>query len=163
MSGKIAKEILILILLCVVVIFVLGILLYDFIPGKDEKIKSVEYKTDQSVSEVLDEIKANTGIDIQEKSDVPLKSYSIEASDLDIYASENSYESGKIDPFAESSAPADESFKTTATKATATENQSNIFLNIENKVEETATKEETKNTVSNNVSEGKFFEKSNSK
>lgn len=108
MDGKIAKEAFIIILLLIVVMFVLGILLYDFIPGKKQNIKSVEYVAEDSVNNVLKEIEESTGIDIQgNSSEVPLKSYSIESQDLEAYASENSYESGKSDPFAEESNPAE--------------------------------------------------------
>ena len=141
---------------------------------------------------VLNEIKENTGVDIQESTDVPLQSYSIDASDLDVYASENSYESGKSDPFAETADPVEAIFKTTTTVGNTVNTQSknsvgntteNITLsekieNVvdENKVTETIEeKEETKvePSVKNNIktetndstskTQGVFFEKANQK
>jgi len=158
MEGRIVKEIFIVVLLFIVVLFVLGILLYDFIPGKKENIKSVEYVADNSVQDVLDEIKENTGVDVKEQnSDVPLKSYSIDSGDLDVYASENSYESGKSDPFAETSEPADSSFEKKITNANTSNTQSsNDTKKDEKKKEEvvnnivvtnTATVSETKQEV----------------
>ena len=149
MKNGIPKEILIMVLLLVVIIFVLVLLLYDFIPGKNENIKSVEYIAENSVSDVLEEIKENTGVDVQEKnSDMPLKSYSVDGNDLDVYASENSYESGKSDPFAEESKPAEASIKTTKQN---TEKQNQVEINTVKKEEK---KEETekKDNIANNIS-----------
>ncbi len=150
MEGKVAKEALIIVLLLIVVLFVLGILLYDFIPGSKENIKSVEYVAEDSVSNVLKEIEDNTGIDLQgNSSDVPLKSYSIGSEDLEEYASDNSYESGKSDPFAEESNPAEK-----ITRAVPTETkkeQEKTTKEIETKKEEKESvvpKAEVANTTS---------------
>ncbi len=130
MNSKLAKEIIIFALLLVVVLFVLFVLLYDFIPGKKESIKSVEYVAENSVSEVLEEIKENTGVDVQAKNqETPLKSYSVEAEDLDVYASENSYESGKSNPFDEETNPAEEIHRTTTNANIKTTQSSNLSKN----------------------------------
>ena len=76
--------------------------------AKNLRIEELKQITNyEKTKQVLNEIQESTGIDVQEKnSNMPLKSYSIEANDLDIYEAENYYESGKSDPFAENSDPA---------------------------------------------------------
>ena len=140
------KELLIILLLIVVIVFVLIVLLYDFIPGKKENIKSVEYIAENSVSDVLEEIKENTGVDVQARdSDIPLKSYSVDANDLNVYASENSYESGKSDPFAENASKVETTLKTTTENA----------KEPEKKVQSDSKTEKPENTVKNDVTEKK--------
>lgn len=108
MNKKLVKELFIIALLSIVVIFILGILFYDYIPI-DQKITSVKYVADENVVSTIDEIKSNSGEDItQDKNDSLLQSYTIDKDDLSGYASDNSYESGKVDPFAEDSEPVDE-------------------------------------------------------
>lgn len=187
MNNKIVKEALIIVLLILVILFAVGILFYDCMSADVDKVVSVEYETDSNVNEVLTEIEANSGVDVKNSnSNSLLKSYSINAEDLSIYASENSYESGKKDPFAESSETID-SFVTTTTKGgTATNSQtSNKITKTEdekenkttnppvNTVTSAGTKTESKdkvvnNTVVNNVKNsssttGTFFENKNSK
>lgn len=102
MNSKFAKEIFIMILLFIVVVFTIGILFYEFMPSNDEKLSSIEYLQSDNVKEVLAEIQANTGIDNSEdNTNSLLKSYSVNKEDLSGYQSENYYESGKKDPFAE--------------------------------------------------------------
>lgn len=138
MNNKILRESLIIFLLVLVIMFTLGILFYDYIPTTKEEIGSVEYITDENVEQVLDEIQTNSGIDI--KSDVidsPLKSYTITAEELNVYASENYYESGKKDPFAEYSDPIEETVRTTTTSGSSNNSQlSNPIYTEEPKKEE---------------------------
>lgn len=187
MKSKLAKELLILALLLVVILFVLFVLLYDFVPGKKESIKSVEYVAENTVSEVLDEIKENTGVDVQKKdSETPLKSYSVESEDLNVYASENSYESGKSNPFDEEAKPAEEIHRTVTNQNTSsskkeepkqevkqekketttvntsvantTETTSTNISKADNTKSNTVKKEETKNETKKETSTGSFFE-----
>jgi len=51
MGSKIAKEIFIIVLLLIVVLFTIGILFYEFIPSKNENISSSKYTpTDKVVA-----------------------------------------------------------------------------------------------------------------
>lgn len=138
MNNKMLRESLIIFLLVAVIIFSLGILLYDYIPTTKEEISSVEYVTDENVEQVLNEIQTNSGIDI--KSDVidsPLKSYTITPEELNVYASEKYYESGKKDPFAEYSDPIEETVRTTVTSGNSNNSQlSNPIYTEEPKKEE---------------------------
>lgn len=140
MNKKLVKELFIIALLSIVVIFILGILFYDYIPI-DQKITSVKYVADENVVSTIDEIKSNSGEDItQDKNDSLLQSYTIDKDDLSGYASDNSYESGKVDPFAEDSEPVDE--KVTMHKVNG------ITTNSQNaNVKNTVKKETVKNIV----------------
>jgi hypothetical protein len=186
MNNKIIKELIIILLLFIVIIFVMGILFYNFIPSNAEEFSSVDYVTSDDVNTILDEIEANSGVNIKnEDSNSLLKSYTITKEDLNEYASENSYESGKKDPFSESSETVESVVTTQTTEVQATQNQvSNPYNSlVENqgteekeeteKTEEAKeikaeTKTETKveakeETKESSSTTGTFFEKANSK
>lgn len=178
MNSKVLKELFIIILLLMVILFVLGILFYDYIPKGNELINSPKYVADEDVLSTIDEIKANSGDNItEEKNNSLIKSYSIDKNDLTEYASDKSYESGKKDPFAEVSEPVEETVTTQKTGATTNNSQTsnpiktdetkeNKNQSVSNKVEakNNTTKESEKNTVEKtNSTTGTFFEKKNSK
>lgn len=193
MNTKLIKEIFIYILLFMVIIFTIGLLFYDCIPQNSESIESVQYAADKEVAEALQQIKANSGLNATEDSkDSLLKSYSIGKEDLSEFASENYYESGKKDPFAEYTTPVEEEVVKTVTttgsvnnvqadnkvqdtKGTATNTVTNTVTNtaantVANTISSTSTsnnKNETaKNTTKEEVKEsstGTYFEKKNSK
>lgn len=170
--SKVVRELFIIILLCMIVIFTIGLLFYDCIPHKNEKIQSIEYVADENVTNTIEQIEVNGGSDTtKDKEDSLLKSYSIGKDDLTEFASENSYETGKKDPFAEYSNTVEEEVIKTVTSVNPTNN-----VQTNNKVEK------TKNTISNTSvaneenklqnttkekvkesSEGKYTEKKNSK
>lgn len=151
--SKLIKEIFIILLLCMIVIFTIGLLFYDAMPHKSEKIESIEYVADKNVTEAIKQIESNTGSDTTNDKDASLlKSYSIKKEDLNEYASENYYETGKKDPFAEYSSPVEEE----AVKTIISGNSTNV--QSENKNVDNVTKEEVKKS-----SEGNYTEKKNSK
>ena len=125
MNNKIVKEVFIIVLLFIVIMFCLGILFYDSMSVNTKDIVSVKYQTSDSVNGVLTEIQDNSGVDVKKQtSNSILQSYSIDADDLKLYAEDNSYESGKKDPFAETSETIDERVTTTTKPGTATTSQS---------------------------------------
>lgn len=179
MNKKIVKEVFIMILLILVILFVIGLLFYDLIPFKED-ITSVEYKPDEEVLKAVEEIQGNTN-QVTSNEDALLKSYSIDKEDLNIYANQKSYESGKQDPFAEYSEPIEETTRTeTASGIPNNANNNNSQIVFENS-EETQSdikqssnsqnvvkNEENKNEVENTLNEensttGTFFENKNSK
>lgn len=124
MSNKMFKEIIIIFLLIVVIIFTMRILFYDSITEDVDDIIEAQYATSDTVEEVLKEIKENGGNEVKPNtSDSLLKSYSITADDLTGFASDKYYESGKKDPFSESSEKIDEHVTTTVQTGTATNSQ----------------------------------------
>jgi hypothetical protein len=169
--SKVIKEVFIILLLCMVVIFTIGLLFYDCIPQKNEKIESIEYIADKSVTNTIEQIKENSNADITNNEDGSLlKSYSIKKEDLQKFVSENYYETGKKDPFAEYADPVEEEIVKKVTIApNATNLEANKFETKENK-EKTETKKETllkeENTTKEEIKEsttGKYIEKKNSK
>lgn len=182
MNNKIVKEAFIILLLFIVIMFCLGILFYDSMSVDTDDIVSVKYETSDNVNNVLTEIQNNSGVDVtKQTSNSVLQSYSIGAEDLTVYASDNSYESGKKDPFAETSESIDEVVTTTTKTGTTTNSQTSNPVKVENKVVEkenvveekkasNTVKSTVQNTIKNTVSKektessvGTFFEDKNSK
>ena len=94
---SIIKEISIILLLCLAICLVLGVIFYDYIPTNKVVPSTVEaYKTSNTIK---DEIS-------QEILDYPKQNITLEItdSDLTLYRQENSYDSGKANPFAPASA-----------------------------------------------------------
>ena len=157
MSNKMFKEIIIIFLLIVVIIFTMRILFYDSITEDVDDIIDVQYATSETVEEVLKEINEKGGNEVKPNtSDSLLKSYSITAEDLTGFASDKYYESGKKDPFAESSEKIDEHVTTTVQTGTATNSQTSNPIKNTNTIKNsnTVTSEEVKkdtNTVKNTI------------
>lgn len=184
MNHKMVRESLIIILLFIVILFAIGILFYDAIPASQEQITSVQYSTEQNVNDVLQEIQANSGVKNNNSSSL-LKSYSVNANDLNFFASDKSYESGKKDPFAENSETVEQVVTTTSkggnvsnsqsankyvenpfnnniqkntvTNTTVVNKETNIVKNDKTNLETITNKTESSSTT------GTFFEKENSK
>lgn len=87
------KEIFIILLLCVAIVLILGIVLYDYIPINKEIPKAEAYVTPNDVKEELNE-------NIIQQNDVTIVTYEVTDSDLNIYKQTGSYEEGKANPFA---------------------------------------------------------------
>lgn len=158
MNSKILREIIIILLLIIVIIFAFGVLFYDCISADRDSIYSVEYVTDNNTNEVLGEIQKNSGVDIENESSASiLKSYSIGEEELYIYETQKSYESGKKDPFAESSESVKEVVTTTETTVTVPNSQTNNYV-TGNEISNTS-----QNKVNENSTTGTFFENKSSK
>lgn len=160
MSNKIFKESIIIFLLIVVIVFTMGILFYDLITEDVEDIVQTQYANSKSVEEVLKDIDNKGGKEVKPNtSDSLLKSYSITADDLTGFASDKYYESGKKDPFAESSEKIDEHITTTVQTGTATNSQTSnpikntntVTTNDTVKKETNTIKEKSENVVKNTV------------
>ena len=92
MVGKVLKEVGIALLLCLAIILVLGVVLYEFIPNNKVLPEKVAYVTPENVKE---EINKSEGVD---ESSVVL-TYQIDANDLNNYKRINDYVPGKPNPF----------------------------------------------------------------
>ena len=102
MKNTIVRELFLILLLILVIMGTLKLVLYDFIPSKNDIPEFTTYKAESRVSNVLNEINKDEEIEKQSNNNVSdslLKSYTIEQSDLKNYVSKNAYESGKINPF----------------------------------------------------------------
>ena len=147
MNKKLVKELFIVALLAIVVIFILGILFYDYIPV-EQKITSVKYVPDENVTATINEIKSNSGEDItDDKQDSLLQSYTIDKDELSNY--DDSYESGKVDPFAEDSDPVDEKTTTKKTNVITNTYQSGKVENVKTNNTNTSKTNTAKNDKTN--------------
>ena len=92
MAKTIIKEIIIMLLLCLAIILVLGVLLYEYVPSNKIIPEEVSYTTPQDIQEELSKSE-----DVE--ADDVILTYSIDASDLDNYERINTYVPGKPNPF----------------------------------------------------------------
>lgn len=96
---SVLKEIIIILLLCCAICLILGVLFYDYIPTNKVVPSTVEaYATSNTIKEEI-----NQEITEFQKQTVVME---ITDSDLKVHKQENSYDSGKLNPFAKSSANA---------------------------------------------------------
>lgn len=93
MVKTLIKEIIIALLVCLAVLLVLSVLLYDFIPTNKVIPEAVEY---QPTSEI--EVELNAAV--EDNSDEIIKTYEITANDLENFEKTNEYLPGKANPFA---------------------------------------------------------------
>lgn len=147
------KEMFIMALLLMIVVFMIGIVFYNYMPNNKTVPAPVTYETASDVAAVLQEIASSSTYSGENaytsSTESIIKSYSIGLKELSNAASRQSYESGKTNPFDD---------------YVATNNNSN------NNGENTNTTNNTTNTNStstqkttNSNSTGTFFEKGNSK
>lgn len=93
-SKKIIKEIIIMLLICLITMLVFAIALYKFIPNRKTVAEVKEYKASENVQALLED-----NVDSGEKSEVIL-SYEVTSKDLNNYQKTNEYVPGKQNPFA---------------------------------------------------------------
>lgn len=94
MAKSVFKEIIIFLLLCLAIILVLGILLYEYIPMSKTVPNPVSYVTPEEVQEELASMD-----DINE--DQVIMTYEVDSTDLNNYRRVNDYQPGKANPFAD--------------------------------------------------------------
>lgn len=95
MVKSIFKEIIIVLLLIIIIILLLGILFYDYIPtSKTLPTKVQEYALEETVKQELDKELNNLN------SEEIVKTYRLDAADIEHYEATNQYDKGKVNPFA---------------------------------------------------------------
>ena len=92
MSKSSAKEIIIILLLCLAIILVLGILLYEYVPMSKTIPNQVAYTTPEDVKKEL------TSADSIDENQV-IMTYEVDATDLNNYKRTQNYKPGKANPF----------------------------------------------------------------
>ena len=101
---SISKELFIMALLLMVVVFMIGMVFYQYMPNNKTVPEPITYSADSSTTSVLQEISASdsysTDSNDSSVQDV-IKSYSIGTTELTTAAAKQTYVSGKTDPFAE--------------------------------------------------------------
>ena len=128
MAKTIVKEIIIILLLCLAIILVLGVLLYEYIPNDKIIPEAVAYITPESVKEEL-----NNAETVDESQII--RTYTLDSTDLNNYKRVDSYVPGKRDPFSmEETQPTGN-----ATGGTSTNNEETVETNTNSDPNSTGT------------------------
>ena len=109
MAKNVIKEMVIILLLCLAIILVLGLLLYEYVPTGKIIPEEVSYTTP---SEIKEEI--NKGENVEDEQ--VILTYSVDSTDLRNYERINTYVPGKTNPFS--------SYDTSSTQGNNTTNGS---------------------------------------
>ncbi len=96
--AKVIKEIIIMLLVCLITMLILAIGLYKYIPNRKAVPEVVTYTASEDVKDLLED-----NIDKKSDSDDVILTYEVTASDLTGYQSINTYVPGKSNPFAAAS------------------------------------------------------------
>lgn len=122
MAKKVVKEVIIVLLLCIAIMLILGVLLYEFIPNNKTLPQKVSYVTSDKVTQALI---ASGGVD---ESQVVL-TYELNSSDLNNYQRINNYTPGKTNPFSSFQSSSTSGEGSTSGSATGAENGQNGSTN----------------------------------
>ena len=136
MAKTIVKELVISLLLCLAIILLLGILLYEYVPMTKTIPNPVSYSTP---NEVKKELADSSDID---ESQI-IMTYEVDANDLNNYTSIQDYKPGKANPFS--------SYETTTT-GTTTNGTGTTTANSSTSNGQTGDNQiQSNNTTTNNV------------
>lgn len=92
MAKNVIREIIIILLLCLAIILILGVLLYEYVPSNKMLPEKLSYVTPQNVKE---ELQSSDGVN----EDGIILTYELEQSDLNNYQRIKNYKPGKTNPF----------------------------------------------------------------
>lgn len=155
MAKSIIKELIIVLLLCLAIILVLGILLYEYVPVSKTIPNEVSYTTPEEVKEEL-----LTSSDVDENQIV--MTYEIDSTDLNNYKKIQNYKPGKANPFS--------SYETQASGSNAGSSQtsgqnttSNTSTNTSNGSDTSSSSNSSQSTDNTTTSGGKFFQDTGTK
>ena len=140
----VVKEIFIIALLIMTVVFIIGMIFYEYMPNNKIVPEPITYMAESSTTAVLQGIQSEVLIQEDSEEQSIIKSYSIGAKELSTAAAKHSYTSGKTNPFSQYVVKPDS--------------------NTANGTNNTNTTSTTTSSVSTGgASTGTFFESSNSK
>lgn len=151
MAKKVVKELIIVLLLCLAIILLLGILLYEYVPITKTIPNAVSYTTPEDVKEELADSQA-----IDENQII--MTYEVDSTDLNNYAKIQDYKPGKANPF--SSYETTQTTETNGTNTTTGSSQTGASGNsTTSSGTSNATSSQTNTTVENTTtSGGQFFQ-----
>ena len=139
MAKNIIKEIIIMLLLCLAIILILGVILYEYVPSNKILPEEVSYVTPQNIKEEL-----NSSNSVEE--DKVILTYEIDESDLANYQRIKDYKPGKVNPFSTYEEKTEENQSQNGQNTTNSNNSSSTGGNTQNSVQN-----------SNTSSEGTYF------
>lgn len=94
---KVVKEIIIILLMCLAIMLILAVALYQYLPSRKEVPAIQKYSTTEEIQDLLeDDIMARA-----ESEAEPELRYNVTSSDLNKYQVTEDYVPGKLHPFAE--------------------------------------------------------------
>lgn len=93
--SKTIKEIIIMLLVCLITMLILAIALYQYIPNRKAVPEVTTYVASEDVQDLLED-----NIDTRKDDDNVILTYEVTSSDLNSYQSANAYVPGKSNPFA---------------------------------------------------------------
>lgn len=153
MTKSILKEIIIVLLLCLAIILVLGILLYDYVPISKTVPNQVAYTTPEDVKQEL--IQSGS----LDESEV-IMTYEVNNDDLNNYRRVKDYKPGKANPFSsyETATEGNTTNSTNGTSTTGTATSGNgTTTGSGNGGSTTSESSTTSNSTSENTSSGGHF------
>lgn len=150
MTKSILKEIIIVLLLCLAIILVLGILLYDYVPISKTVPNQVAYTTPEDVKQEL--IQSGS----LDESEV-IMTYEVNNDDLNNYRRVKDYKPGKANPFSSYETPVEQN-STNGTSTTGTATSGNGTTTGSGSGGSTTSESSTtSNSTSENTSSGGHF------
>lgn len=163
---SIIRNLFLVIALSAVIIMIIGIYLYDYIPTGATVAKANTYEVKESTTKILSEITensqslVNSNTTTSEDTSTPnviLQTYSVTKNDLAIYQSSGDYEKGKSNPFADAAS--------SPSSSTTGNNSSNSNNNSNNTTSEPGTTSNTNSStdLKPNTSDGTLFNSTTSK
>lgn len=157
MAKSVVKEIIIMLLLCLAIIIVLGLLLYDYVPMSKVVPEPVSYTTPE---EVQQELKQAGSIDDSQV----IMTYEVDSTDLNNYKNIKNYKPGKANPFSsyqkEVETNTTTSGKSTSTNASSSSSgDSTSSQGTSNDTSDSSTTQKSSTTTERSTtSEGQFFQ-----
>lgn len=135
--SKIIKEIIILLLVCLVGMLLFSVIFYEYIPNR----KIVPEVTQYSAS---DKIKEQMADDIDKKDDQIVKTFEVTSSDLNNFKVTKDYVAGKANPFA--AVASDAESNATTSKSSSNNNSSSSSSSSSNSSSGSKSTNETTDT-----------------
>lgn len=140
MTKNAMKEIVLVLLLCLAIILIFGVLLYDYVPAHKEIPAEIAYSTPKDVA---DELKSADGVD----EDKVILTYKIDSTDLTNYQRVRDYKPGKTNPFSTYKTEIVENNTTNGNNTTQNSSGQTITINTDNN---SATVNNNNNNTDNN-------------
>lgn len=151
MAKSILKEIIIVLLLCLAIILVLGIMLYDYVPIAKTVPNEVAYVTP---AEVKQELLESGSLD---ESKVVM-TYEVDNDDLNNYKRVKDYKPGKANPFSSYEQETTETKAQNTTNATSAKTGEGTTNNGGNTSNSNSNTQEQEKTSEDTASGGHFFQ-----
>lgn len=148
MAKNIIKEIIIMLLLCLAIILILGVILYEYVPANKILPEEISYVTPQNIKE---ELKNSDNVE----EDKVILTYEIDETDLANYQKIKDYKPGKTNPFSTYEEKTEENQNgQNTTNNNSGSNNSNSSSSSNNNSSNGGS---TQNSAQNTSSEGTYF------